>query len=29
VLSIAIATIAIKWLIERVFAVSLITFWGM
>jgi hypothetical protein len=29
VLSIAIATIAIKWLIERVFGVSLITFWGM
>jgi hypothetical protein len=29
VLSIAIAAVAIKWLIERVFAVSLVTFWGM
>ena len=28
-LSIAIAVIAIKWLIERVFAVSIVTFWGM
>jgi len=29
VLSIAIAAFAIKWLIERVFVVSLFTFWGM
>jgi hypothetical protein len=29
VLSIAIAVVAIKWLIERVFAVSLLAVWGM
>ncbi len=29
VLSVALAALAIKWLIERVFAVSLFTWWGM
>jgi hypothetical protein len=29
VLSIAIAVLALKWLIERVFSLTLVTFWGM
>ncbi|HEX8108667.1 MAG TPA: HupE/UreJ family protein, partial [Kofleriaceae bacterium] len=29
VLSVALAALAVKWLIERVFAVSLLTLWGM
>jgi hypothetical protein len=28
-LSIAIAVIAVKWLVERVFGLTLVTFWGM
>jgi hypothetical protein len=29
VLSVALAALAIKWLIERAFAISLFTLWGM